>query len=119
MNRLKQLGMWAMVLAVCLMAGAPLFAKDSHMVKLYHSLEVNGIQMAPGEYQVSWEAQSAGTTVTFAKDKTVIATAPAKVVDGSQKFSINRMYYEEDRKGTAKLTEIRFGGTSQSLVFTQ
>jgi hypothetical protein len=119
MKSLKKLAMWLTVLAVCVMDGSPVFAKDSRMVKLYHSLEVNGTQIAPGEYQVSWEAQGSGTIVTFAKGKKVIATAPARVVDGSQKFSTNRVDFVEDEKGTAKLIEIRFGGTNQSLVFNQ
>ena len=108
-----------MVLAVCLMAGAPLFAKDSLMVKLYQSLAVNGTQLAPGEYRISWEAQGTGITVTFAKGKKIIATAPAKVVDGAQKFSNYQVAHEEDGKGTEKLMKIHLGGTNQSLVFTQ
>ena len=89
------------------------------MVKLSRSLAVNGTQIAPGEYQVSWEAQGDGTTVTFLRGNKVVATARAKVVDGSQKFSNNRVYYQKDQKGTEKLMKIHLGGTNQSLVFTQ
>ena len=118
MNRLNKLAMWLTVVAVCLMAGAPVFAKNSRMVKWSQPLAVNGTQIAPGEYKVSWETQGGGITVTFLRDKKVIATASAKVVDGSQKFTSNRVVFE-DEKGMAKLTEIRFGGTTQSLVFNQ
>ena len=119
MNRAKQLGMWGLVLAVGLMVGTTAFAKNSHQVKLQQSLAVNGTPIAAGEYTVSWEAQGAGTIVTFAQGKKVVATAPAKLVDVGQKFSNNRVDFVEDEKGTAKLIEIRFGGTNQSLVFNQ
>jgi hypothetical protein len=89
------------------------------MVKLFHPLAVNGTQLAPGEYQISWEPQGTDAKVTIAKGKKVVATAEAKIVDGSQKFSNNRVDFVEDEKGTAKLTEIKLGGTNRSLVFTQ
>jgi len=119
MNRAKQLAMWGLVLAVGLMVGAPAFAKNSYQVKLQQSLAVNGTPIAAGEYTVSWEAQGAGASVTFAQGKKVVATAPAKLVDVGQKFARNRVDYEEDGKGAAKLTEIRLAGTNQSLVFTE
>ena len=119
MNRAKHLGMWGLALAVCLAAGTSAFAKNSHTLKLFQSLSVNGAQIAAGEYTVSWEGQGASATVSFAKGNKVVATAPAKLVDAGQKHAQNRVDYVEDGKGVAKLTEIQLGGTSQSLVFTQ
>jgi hypothetical protein len=119
MNRAKHLGMWGLALAVCLAAGTSAFAKNSHQVELQQSLAVNGTPLAAGEYTVSWEGQGASATVSFAKGNKVVATAPAKLVDVGQKFDRNRVDYEEDGKGAAKLTKIRLAGTSQSLVFTQ
>jgi hypothetical protein len=112
-------GMWGLALAVCLAAGTSAFGKNSHVVRLYDSLSVGGTQIAAGEYKINWEGQGASTQVSFAKGNKVVATASAKLVDAGQKHAQNRVDYVEDGKGTAKLTQIHLGGTSQSLVFTQ
>jgi hypothetical protein len=55
--------------------------KNSGNIKLEQPVEVGGIQLAPGQYMLSWEGSGPDATVSFTEGKKTVATAPAKLVN--------------------------------------
>jgi hypothetical protein len=59
--------------------------KNSANLQLNEPVKVAGSQLAPGQYKVTWEGSGPEVTVTFAEGKTIVATAPAKLVGNPRK----------------------------------
>ena len=107
---------FAPVLAVCLMAGT-VFAKNRRTVTLAYPASVNGVAIAAGVYDVSWVSRSPEVRVTFNKGKNVIATAQGKWMDRSVKYNRDSVMYTTNPDGSRAISEIRFAGMTQVLVF--
>jgi hypothetical protein len=54
--------------------------KKSANVELDQSVEVAGIQLAPGDYKLIWDGTGPDITVSFADGKKTVATVPAELV---------------------------------------
>jgi hypothetical protein len=91
------------VLAVSAHAG-------SKSVTLHNETVVNGTALKPGDYKVSVD----GGSVTFAKDKHVLVTAPGKFVEGEKKAGNDTVV---TRSG--KLVRIEFRGSKQQIVLDE
>jgi hypothetical protein len=74
---------------------------------------VNGQELAPGEYKVSYNDQS----VTLSKGKQSI-TAPAHVESAEAKSRTTVLRYDQDHDKMV-LKEIRVGGSNTRLVLDQ
>ncbi len=109
---------FAPVLAVCLMAGTA-SAKNRRTVSLAYPASVNGIPIAAGVYDVSWVSHSPEATVTFNKGKNVIATTQGKWMDRSVKYERDSVMYTTNPDGSRTISEIRFAGMTQVLVFAE
>ena len=112
----KDIKRFAPLLAVCLMAGT-VFAKNRRTVTLAYPASVNGTPIAAGVYDVSWVSHSPEATVTFNKGKNVIATAQGKWMDRSVKYDRDSVMYTTSPNGSRAISEIRFAGMTQVLVF--
>ncbi len=110
-------GRFTPLLAIFLVASASALAKNSRSFNLTYSASLNGTQLAAGEYRVTWESHSPGATVTFTNSKNVVATAQGKLVERDVKYERNAVVYETNADGSRIITEIRFGGTKQAIVF--
>jgi hypothetical protein len=93
------------------------FAKDHHNVTLRHGAFINGTDVAPGEYKVTWSAETGDPTVNFIKGKESVASAQAKWVERNAKYDRDEVVLQNDVRGAPKILEIRFAGKSQVLVF--
>jgi hypothetical protein len=102
-----------MVLAL---ATASAFAKDHHNVTLRHGASINGTTVAPGQYKVTWSAETGDPTVNFIKGKESVASAQAKWVERNTKYGNDQVVLQNDGDGAPKILEIRFAGRSQVLV---
>ncbi|MFI5173663.1 MAG: hypothetical protein ACHQKY_02310 [Terriglobia bacterium] len=108
-----------LTLATLLVASVPAFAKDSVDITVNQPLALNGSQVAPGDYKVSWVTHSPDATVTFKHQTKVAATTSARLVDRDSKYSMTEVVSRINADGTRTLVEIRLGGTKQALVFEQ
>ncbi|MGD0123709.1 MAG: hypothetical protein ABSF46_00010 [Terriglobia bacterium] len=106
----------ALLLLVCGISG---FAKNSRNVAIEHPIVVSGTTLPAGQYAVRWEAQSAQASVQFVKDKKVVASAQCKFEDRGKKYDSSTVIYATNPDGSNTISEIRFAGSSQVLVFSE
>jgi len=106
-------------LAILSVASVAAFAKNSRTLSVTLPASLNGVQIAPGKYTVSWETQSPEVTVTFSKGRKVIVTAEGRLVERDVKYRDNMVVYRTNPDGSNTIRELRFGGKNQVIVFDQ
>jgi hypothetical protein len=114
----NQAGRLAMSLALVLAVVGPAFAKHDHEVNLDQGVTIDGKQLTPGKYKVSWETHSPQATVTFMQKKTVVATASGTLVERPTAYEYDSIVYsKESDNGPTTILEIRFAGSNKVLTF--
>lgn len=107
----------AMALTIAASVTAP--AKDSGNMQLHYDVTVAGSHLPRGSYNVRWQTHSPEATVSFLQGSKVVATAEGKVVDRGTKYWSDEVVYHETDNGARRILELRFGGSSQVIVFTE
>jgi hypothetical protein len=115
----KVLARFILGLAILSVANIVSFAKDSVTLTISLPASVGGVQVAAGEYQVSWVSHSPEATVEFAKKGKVIATAEGKLVNRDVKYPRHMVVYRTNADGSYTITEIRLRGKRQAIVFNE
>ena len=115
----RYLGTFVVSVLLLLAFGIPGFAKNSGSVAIAHPVVVSGTTLPAGQYAVRWEAQSAQASVQFMKDKKVVASAQCKFEDRGKKYDSSTVSYSTNPDGSNTISEIRFAGSSQVLVFSE
>jgi hypothetical protein len=106
--------------AVVLISIIPAYSASNHCrVSMPFAAEMNGTHIAAGQYNISWQASNPSLTVTVAKGQSVVATVQGKMEDRSNKFQTNMVVYKAKPDGSQIVSEIRLGGTSQAIVFSE
>jgi len=103
--------------AILSVASISAFALGSRTFHVSVPVSLNGTQMAAGDYEVSWQTHSPEATVTFTKGRKVIATAPGRLVERDVKYDHDMMVYEANADGSYTISELRFAGKRQVIVF--
>jgi len=92
---------------------------------------LGGVQLAAGQYKVSWETHrpkvagqfqgnhTADITVTFTEGKKVIATAQGKLVAREADYNRDAVIYRTNPDGSLTITKLRFKNMKQVIVFNQ
>jgi hypothetical protein len=99
MKKMKSKSSFAAAMVFLIPALALAGPKNSANLQLNEPVKVAGSQLAPGQYKVTWEGSGPDVTVTFAEGKTIVATAPAKLVGNPSKQEA----VETDNRDSAKL----------------
>ena len=115
----KYLGTSVLSVALLLASGIPGLAKDSRRVALNRDAVLSGTTLAAGQYVVRWEAQSSRATVEFAQGNKVVLSTQGRIEDRGKKYPSNMVVYDTASDGTMTVSEIRFAGSSEVLVFKQ
>lgn len=113
----KQVGIFSLALVLFLFASVAGMAKDSTRLKLDHAATINGTQLSPGDYEVSWVSHSPEATVTFKQHKKVAATVEGRWVERQNTYDFDSVVYDNNPDGSRTIVEIRFAGRSQVLTF--
>jgi hypothetical protein len=87
-------------------------AASSYHFSLFQSSFVAGKELKPGDYKIELNGDKA--TIKVGKQ---MIEAPVKVENGTQKFVETSVRYNT-ADGKSVVTEIRLGGTSTKLVFS-
>ncbi len=66
-------------MTLLLTTGASAATKGS--LKLEEAVSVNGMQLAKGEYKVTWEGTGPNVELSIIRSKKIVATVPARLVD--------------------------------------
>jgi len=119
MMRRSYLGTSILVLALVLTASIPAFALNSKMLTLRYDMVLKGTHLPAGQYTVRWEGRSSTAAVTVSNEKGILATVEGQLVDRGTKFSRNAVVAHTSADGTRTITEIRFAGSSQVIVFNE
>jgi hypothetical protein len=115
----KCLGIFVVSVILVLAYGIPGFAKNAKNVAFTHSVVVSGTTLPAGQYAVRWEGQNPQANVEFVKGKKVVASAQCKLEDRGKKYDSGTVVYATSPDGSNTISEIRFAGSSEVLVFNE
>jgi hypothetical protein len=113
----KYLGTLILSVALLLASGTPGLAKNSRTVALNRDAALSGKTLPAGTYVVQWEAHSPQAVVEFAQRHKVVLSTEGKIEDRGKKYYSNVVIYDTAADGTSSISEIRFAGSSEVLVF--
>jgi hypothetical protein len=105
--------MTAMLLATAAYAAAGAIHKGSLQVS--EPIQVNGKQLPPGEYTVTWEGEGPDASLHILNGKKEVASAPCKVVVLDKKASRDATESKSSSTGSRELTGVRFSGQKYKL----
>jgi hypothetical protein len=71
---------------LALLSVPALAAKNSQIVNLPETLKAGSTQLAPGDYEVTWTGTGENAQVTFARNRKILASVPAKIVVQNNKL---------------------------------
>jgi hypothetical protein len=103
------------VLGLAVLLASSAFASNKGTVALRESLEVNGQQLTPGEYQVRWDGTGANVEVSFMQGKKEVAKTWAKVVTLDKAYGYDSAVVDHS-SGKATVSELRFAGKKFALA---
>lgn len=115
----RYLGIFIVSVVLVLAHGIPGLAKAARNVDIEHAVVVNGANLPAGQYAVRWEAQNPQASVEFVRNKKVVASAPCKFEDRGKKYDSSTVIYATNPNGSNTISEIRFAGSSEVLVFSE
>ena len=119
MNIRKYLGTSVLSAVLLLACGIPALAKNSRTVTVTHATVLNGKTLPAGEYVVQWEAHNPQAAVEFAQGHKVVLSTEGRLEDRGKKYNSTMVFYDTASDGTRTISEIRFAGSSEVLVFNQ
>jgi hypothetical protein len=105
----------AVVLGLAVLLATSAFASNKGTVELRESFEVNGQQLAAGEYQVRWDGTGSNVEVSFMKGKKEVAKTSAKVVALDKAYGFDSAVVDHST-GKATVSELRFAGKKFALA---
>ncbi len=105
------------VLSLALLLSTSLFAASSGSLHLSQSVQLNGTEIKPGDYKVTWEGTGSDVNVSILQGRNVVAKAPAQMKDLGSKFGSDAAVVAKHDGGTSTLTGLRFGGKSVAIEF--
>jgi hypothetical protein len=103
------------VLGLAVLLASSAFASNKGSLQVLEPFEVNGQQLAPGEYQLRWDGTGANVEVSFMQGKKEVAKTSAKVV-ALDKVSAYDSAVVDHSDGKARISEVRFAGKKYALA---
>jgi hypothetical protein len=106
---------FALALTVSAFAGEKASGKAT--IRLSSAAQVNGTELAPGTYKVTWWENGNGLEVKLVPEgKKEGVTAKAKAVDTEKKHETGAVVTRANGSGKPAITEIRLAGKAKSLI---
>ena len=103
------------VLGLAVLLATSAFASNKGTLQVHETLEVNGQQLAVGEYQLRWDGTGSNVEVSFMQGKREIAKSSAKVVNLDKASDYDSALVDHS-SGKAIVTEVRFAGKKYALA---
>jgi hypothetical protein len=82
-------------------------------------VQLNGTQIKPGDYKVTWEGTGPEVTVSILKGHDVLAKTVAHVKELGKNSDANAVLLQKNADGSTSLNGVRFSGKKTTLEFTQ
>jgi len=103
------------VLGLAVLLATSAFASNKGSLQVREAVEVNGQQLAPGDYQVRWDGTGSNVEVSFMQGKKEVAKTSAKVINLNQTFNYDSAVIDHST-GKATVSEVRFAGKKFALA---
>jgi hypothetical protein len=103
------------VLGLAVLLATSAFASNRVTLRVQEPFEVNGQQLAPGEYQLRWDGTGSNVEVSFMQGKKEIAKTSAKVVTLDKAYGYDSAVLDH-ASGRATVSEVRFAGKKYALA---
>jgi hypothetical protein len=103
------------VLGLAVLLASSAFASNKGSLQVGESLEVNGQQLTPGDYQVRWDGTGPNVEVSFMQGKKEVAKASAKVVALDEPSRYDSAVVDHSG-GKASISQVRFAGKRYALA---
>ncbi len=96
---------WAAIFSIVFSIAAVAADKNHATITLFKTTQVGSAVLAPGDYDLGWSGVGNGVKVTLSKDRKVLATAPARVVEEhNEQKSVST---QQTGAGSVKLTGVQ------------
>lgn len=103
------------VLGLAVLLAASAFASNKGSLQVREAIEVNGQQLAPGEYQVNWDGTGPNVEVSIMRGKKEVVKTTAKVVALDKAYDYDAAVIDR-ASGKASVSEVRFAGKKYALA---
>ena len=101
-----------------LMATSLSAASSSGSLNLTQAVQLNGTQIQPGEYKVTWEGAGPDVKVSILKGHNVVVKASGQVKTLGSKFGSDAAVLQKHDNGQPTLTGVRFAGKAFAIEFS-
>ncbi len=105
-----------LVLGLALLLATSVFASNTGSLNVQEAITVSGKQLPAGDYKVKWDGTGSNVEISIVKGKTVLATAPARLVDLKESSPSDAAVVRKNDNGSRSLSEIRFSGKKFALA---
>jgi hypothetical protein len=103
------------VLGLAVLLAASAFASNKGSLLVRESVEVNGQQLTPGEYQVRWNGTGSTVEISFMQGKKEVAKTTAQVVPLDKAYGSDSAVVDHS-SGKTTFSELRFAGKKFALA---
>jgi ATP phosphoribosyltransferase len=83
---------------------------------VFDPVTVNGHQLAPGQYKLTWAGAGPNVELMILSQGKVVATVPARLVELGQAGHDNATESHKNDDGSQSLTQIDFAGKKYALA---
>ena len=107
----------SVVLGLAVLLASSAFASNKGSLEVAESVEVNGQQISPGDYQLRWDGTGSNVKVSFLKGGKEVVKASAQVVELEKPASYSSAVIDQSN-GKASISMVRFAGKKYALQIT-
>jgi hypothetical protein len=94
-------------------------SQNKGSLKIQEPVTVNGIRLAMGNYQFSWEGTGPDVELNIIQSHKVVATVPAQLVDLARPARTEGYETRKEEDGSTSLTNIDLSGKKYQLRIVQ
>ncbi len=105
-----------LLLAIMVVTVAAVAADGTGRLTVRDTVQLNGKQLAAGEYKVKWQGNGSAVDVTVLRNNKPVATTSAKLTELEAPAPYDSVMYKTDGNNK-NIAEIRFGGKKAAIVF--
>lgn len=101
--------------SLLLSAGAFAANINKKSLHLYEKVNVQGRQLAPGNYKVEWSGAGPEVKINILQGRETVATAPARIVSQAESNSQDGYALKPGKNGQQNLAQVFFTGEKYDL----
>jgi hypothetical protein len=105
----------SLVLGAALILASSAFAATKASLSLSNPVVVNGTTLKAGDYKLQWDGSGPDVELSIMQGKTVLAKAPAHVVNLDNIAQNSAAVTKKSDDGTSTLAGVRFAGKKFAL----